>query len=64
MDVPALNAFVRSHILTGQCREIDKGVEVVVEQSPLTCVKGSHSSIREVCLCVGGGDGLVLAQNH
>jgi hypothetical protein len=42
MDVPALNAFVRSHSITGQCREIGRGVEVVVEQSPLSdqfCVR-------------------------
>jgi hypothetical protein len=34
MDVPALNAFVRSRTVTGQCREIAKGTEVVVDQSP------------------------------
>ena len=42
MDVPALNAFARSHTLTGQCRQIERGVEVVVEQSSLSdqlCVR-------------------------
>ena len=33
LDVPALNAFVRSRTVTGQCREIAKGTEVVVDQS-------------------------------
>jgi hypothetical protein len=47
MDVPALDAFVRSHILTGQCKEIDRGVEVVVEQSPASdqfCVRPVDAS--------------------
>jgi hypothetical protein len=34
MDVPALNWFVRSRNFSGQCREIAKGAEVVVDQSP------------------------------
>jgi hypothetical protein len=34
MDVPALNALVRSRNLSGQCREIARGAEVVVDQSP------------------------------
>ena len=33
IDVPALNVFVRSRNLSGQCREIAKGAEVVVDQS-------------------------------
>jgi hypothetical protein len=47
MDVPALNAFVRSHILAGQCREIERGVELLVEQSPLSdqfCVRPVDAS--------------------
>jgi hypothetical protein len=41
MDVPVLNAFVRSHTLTGQCRQIEKGARVVVEQPSLR-----HCSVK------------------